>query len=188
MARTFMGSIKGAFTGSRLPADVRTALDLRRGDRVLAHASTRGGSYVVATATALYLPARRTAVDPAEPAAPGFARLPWERIEHATWQDGRLNVHMTDREAGSGADYSVGLTEPGSVPETVRERITSTIVVDHPARLPGGGRLRITGRRTAGGDELRWAFVFEAGLDPTDPGLRAQAEQLLEELRRQTGL
>jgi hypothetical protein len=187
MARTFMGSIRGAFTGTRLPAGVRTALDLDRGDRVLAHASTRGGSYVVATATALYLPAARTA-GPAELTTPAFARLPWERIEHATWRDGRLNVHMADGEAGPGADYSVGLTEPGSVPETVRERITSTIVVDHPARLPGGGRLRITGRRTASGDELRWAFVFEPELDPTDPGLRAQAERLLEELRRQTGL
>ena len=36
--------------------------------------------------------------------------------------------------------------------------------------------------------DIRWTFVFDAGQDPSDPGLRAQAEQLLEDLRRQTGL
>lgn len=173
-----MGSIRGAFAGSRLPEKVRA--ELGRGERVLAHAPTRGGSHVVATSWALYVPTAPAEGD----ATPGLARLPWERIEHAVWRDGWLHVHESD----GGGEHHVRLTEPGSIPETVRERVTSTIVVDHPAGLPGGGRVRITGRRTAGADELRWSFVFEAGLDPEDPGLRAQAEQVLEELRRQTGL
>ncbi|MGH3392378.1 MAG: hypothetical protein ACRDOO_26205 [Actinomadura sp.] len=181
MARTLMGSIRDVLTGNRLPAGVRPALALGRGERVLAHAPTRGGSHVVATSAALYVPVPRA---PDEEGHTALLRLPWERIEHAAWRDGWLHVHESDREA----EHHLRLTEPGSVPEAVRERITSTVVVDHPARLPGGGRVRITGRRTAEGDELRWAFVFEAGLDPADPGLRAQAEQLLEELRRQTGL
>jgi hypothetical protein len=129
---------------------------------------------------ALHLPAAR-----AEGAtAPAFVRLPWDRIGHASWKDGWLHVH----EPGGKAEHHVRLTNPGSVPETVRERVTSTIVVDHQGRLAGGGRVRIVGRRTAATGEPHWAFVFEPGMDPADPGLRAQAEQLLEDLRRQTGL
>jgi hypothetical protein len=173
---------------NRLPGPVLSALGLARGERVLATAPTAGGSYTVATLAALHLP----------DGTGGFVRLPWERVEHATWKDGVLHV----REPGSGPEHHVRLTDPGAVPETVQERVTATIVISHHARLPGGGGVRIVGRRpltagppglaSVGGDprmaELIWTFVFDAGLDPADPGLRAQAEQILENLRRQTGL
>ncbi|HEY7488620.1 MAG TPA: hypothetical protein VH912_29535 [Streptosporangiaceae bacterium] len=157
-----------------LPKAVRDELALERGEHVIAHATTRDGSYVVATDAALHLPA---------PAA-DFVRLPWERIEQASWQNGWLHV----RESGRAGEHHLRLTEPGSVPETVQERVTATIVVNHHATLPGGSRVRIVGRRPPAGDTIRWTFVFDAGLDPNDPGLRAQAEQVLETLRRQTGL
>ncbi|WP_242901724.1 hypothetical protein [Actinomadura terrae] len=154
----------------RVPAGVT----LERGERVLASAPTRGGSHVTATTTALHLPTPEG----------GFTRVPWERVDHASWKDGWLHV----QETSGGAEHHVRLTDPGSVPETVRERVTATVAVSHQARLPGGGKVRIAGRRPATGGDVRWSFVFEAGLDPDDSGLRAQAEQLLEDLRRQTGL
>jgi hypothetical protein len=172
----------GTLRRGRLPEEVRRALDLHRAERILAHAPTRGGSYVVATSMALHLPSGLSG--PSGESAPAFVRLPWDRIGHASWKDGWLHVH----EARGRAEHHVRLTDPGSVPETVRERVTSTVVVDHQGRLAGGGRVRIIGRRTAGSGETHWAFVFEPGADPDDPGLRAQAEQLLEDLRRQTGL
>ncbi|WP_329520023.1 hypothetical protein [Spirillospora sp. NBC_01491] len=159
---------------ARLPASVRDALALDRGERVLAHAPTRGGSFVVATTTALRLPS----------AEGGFTSVPWERVDQASWKDGWLHV----QETSGGPEHHVRLTEPGSVPETVRERVTATVVLTHHARLPGGGGVRIAGRRPAEGGGVRWSFVFEAGLDPDDPGLRAHAEQILQDLRRQTGL
>ncbi|MEU5881525.1 hypothetical protein [Spirillospora sp. NPDC047279] len=149
-------------------------LDLHRRERVLAHAPTRGGSHVVATTTALHLPT----------AEGGFTRVPWERIDQAGWQNGALHV----TEASGGPEHHVRLTDPGSVPETVRERVTATIAINHQASLPGGGTVRIAGRRPLDGGDVSWSFVFDAGLDPADPGLRAQAEQILESLRRQTGL
>lgn len=113
----------------------------------------------------------------------GFMRLPWERVEQAVWKDGLLVV----REVG-GDRHTVHLSEPGSVPETVRERVTSTVVVSTHVKLPRGG-VRIAARRPARGQgEPRWTLVFDPGLDPTDAGLLAQAEQAMEELRRQTGL
>lgn len=140
---------------------------LSRGERVLAI-----GGEAVATDAALHLGGTEEAT-----------RLPWERVEQATWQDGVLIV----REVG-GRRHSLRLEKPGSVPETVRERVTATVVVSQHVKLPGGG-VRIVGRRPPRADgALRWAFVFDSGLDPADPGLRAQAEQALEEIRRQTGL
>jgi hypothetical protein len=151
-----------------LPAGLRPALE--RGERVLAHAATRDGSYVVATERALHLP--------------DGIRLPWERVEQAAWRDGWLHVRV----AGALVEHHIRLTGPGSVPETVQERVTATIAVNHQATLPGGGHVRIVGRRPPGGDTVRWTFVFDAGLDPNDPDLRAQAGRLLAALRRQTGL
>jgi hypothetical protein len=129
---------------------------------------------VVATTTALHLPV----------VTGGFTRVAWESVDQATWKDGWLHVQETP----AGAEHHVRLTDPGSVPETVRERVTATIAVSHQAALPGGGRVRIAGRRPATGGDVRWTFVFDPGLDPDDPGLRAQAEQALHDLRRQTGL
>lgn len=140
---------------------------LRRGERALAV-----GGDAVATQSALYLPGPG-----------GTVRLPWERVEQVGWHDGVLAV----RETG-GARYSVRIADPGSLPETVRERVTASVAVSTHVRLPGGG-VRVVGRRAAAGDgTVHWTFVFDPGLDATDPGLRAQAEQALEEVRRQTGL
>jgi hypothetical protein len=158
----------------RPPAQIRDQLTLEKGERTLATAPTRGGSYVVATSTALHLPT----------ATGGFARLPWERVDQASWKDGWLHVHETS----GGPEHHLRLTDPGSVPETVRERVTATVVVSHNAKLPGGGSVRIAGRRPTTGGDVHWSFVFGPGLDPSDPGVRAQAEQILQDLRGQTGL
>ena len=143
-----------------LPAGSRPALE--RGEHILAHAATRDGSYVVATDRALHLP--------------DGIRLPWERVEQAAWRDGWLHVWTT---ADEPAEHHLRLTAPGSVPETVQERVTATIAVNHQATLSGGGHVRIVGRRPPGGDTVRWTLVFDAGLDPDDPELRAQAGGLL---------
>jgi hypothetical protein len=146
--------------------NVPDGVAVQRGERVLAV-----GGETVATDAALYL------------AGEEGVRLPWERVEQATWQEGVLAV----REVG-GRRHTIRLADPGSVPETVRERVTATVVVSTHVKLPAGG-VRIVGRRPPRADgDLRWTFVFDRGLDPDDPGLLAQAEQALEEIRRQTGL
>lgn len=162
---------------SRLSRPVRDLLDLERGERVLAHAATRGGSVVVTTAWALYVP----------DGSGGFTRVPWERVLRASWQGEWLHVWEDDGE------HHVRLDAPGSVPEVVQERVTSTVVVSRHFDLGDGG-VRIVGRRptharpSPARDELRWALVFDEGVDAADPGVKAKAEQLLQALRRQVGL
>ena len=152
---------------SRLPAEA--GLTLAAGERALVHARTPDGGYVVATDRALRLP--------------GGATVPWYRIDRALWDEEGLRVIVTD-----GSEHRVPLPEPGRLPEAVRERVTSTILVNRHVRLGDRGGARLVARRVPGEDTADWDIVFDPGLDPADPGLRAAAEQVLAELRRNLGV
>ncbi|GAA1672093.1 hypothetical protein GCM10009733_081600 [Nonomuraea maheshkhaliensis] len=152
----------------RLPADVRRSLDIEKGERVLTFAAAEAG-HLVATNLALHLP--------------GGTRLPYEEIDRASWDEDGLLVITT-----GGVRHFERVTEPRMMPETVRERVNSTIVVNKHVQLPGRGGVRLVARRRPGGEMLGWTLVFDDGLDPADPGLRAQAEQALEGVRRSMGV
>ncbi|MCT9933647.1 hypothetical protein N5079_25875 [Planotetraspora sp. A-T 1434] len=159
----------GLFGARRLPAEVRTALALEPRERVISHAHTPGGDYHVATTQALHLP--------------GGIRLPWHLMDKAVWDEKGVTVTMTD-----GAVHRALLPEPGLLPETIRERVTASIVASRHVPLGARGGVRLVARRVPGYDAPQWEFVFDPGLDPADPGLRALAEQALEEVRRSLGV
>lgn len=150
-----------------LPPEAGVTLDA--GERVLVHARTPDGGYVVATDRALRLP--------------GEGPLPWYRIDRALWDEEGLRVVATD-----GSERRMALPEPGRLPEAVRERVTSTILANRHVRLGERGGVRLVARRVPGQDTAEWDLVFDRGLDPADPGLRAAAEQALTELRRNLGV
>ncbi|HEX4816156.1 MAG TPA: hypothetical protein VFV66_25715 [Nonomuraea sp.] len=152
----------------RLPADVRASLRLEPGERVLTFARSDDG-HVVATDLALFL-------------ADG-TRVPYEEIDKASWDEQGLRVLTMD-----GGWHAERIAEPRMLPETVRERVNATIVVNKHVSLPGRGGVRLVARRRPGGEMLGWTLVFDDGLDPADPGLRAQAEQALEGVRRSMGV
>lgn len=157
----------------RLPSDARAGLRLEPGERVIAHARTGDGEYVVATDRALHLP--------------GGEHLGWESIDHAAWKDGRLHVRQLMDPDGDARELHLRLADPHSLPQAVRERVTATIAINRYFRLFGERGVRIVGRRRPGSEAVAWTFAFDPGLDPDDPELRAMAEQALGDLRRQTG-
>lgn len=153
----------------RLPAEARKALALEKGERVLTFAAADEG-HVVATDLALHLP--------------GPLRVPYEEIDRAVWDEhGLLTVLTTD-----GRRHHARVAQPRSVPEALRERVNATIVVSKRVELPGRGGVRLVARRKPGGEVLGWTFIYDEGLDPEDPGLRALAEQALEGVRRSMGV
>ncbi|MEV0585874.1 hypothetical protein [Nonomuraea sp. NPDC050310] len=152
------------FLTGRMPAEVRKGLALEPGERVLAYAAP-----VVATERALLLPEG--------------VRVPYETVGKASWDESGLRLSLTD-----GTVHEVPVETPGRLPETLRERVNSTIVVNKHVSLPGRGGVRLIARRKPGGEVLGWSFLFDEGLDPDDPGLRAHAEQALETVRRSMGV
>ncbi|WP_214105186.1 hypothetical protein [Acrocarpospora catenulata] len=151
--------------GSRLPADVRTAL---AGERPLSHARTPSGAFVVATLTALHLP--------------DGERLPWHRVHKAVWDQQGVTIIL-----GDATEHRLDLPRPGLLPETIRERVTNSIVASRYVRLGEHG-VRLVARRIAGQDGVVWEYAYDAGLDPDNPGTRAALEQALEEVRRSLGV
>ena len=95
--------------------DALADVEVAPGERVMAHARTPSGAPVVVTAEALYLPQRSGEV----------RRLAWDDVVSAIWESPVLEV----LEAGVTAPARVLLEERGRVPEAVRERVTSSIVV-----------------------------------------------------------
>ena len=164
-----------------LPASVRDTLVLDRGERVLAAAALPGPGpagvvrYAVATGLALHVPVSE-----------GFERIRYESILKVRWeQDSFTLVLVRPEPAGQ---LNVPLADPGYLPETVRERVQSTIVYSQHVALNGARGVLLSARRAPGAAQARWTMAFDAGLDATDPSLRARAAQALDEVRAQTGI
>jgi hypothetical protein len=153
--------------------DVVAALALPRGERRLAWAVTGDGAPVVAVDSGLLLPGREL--------------LAWRAVEKAVWQRPELRVREVAEVAETGPEHVLRLTDEGDLPEVVRDRVTGSVAWATTARLSPSGGVRIVGRRVPGGEQLEWQLVFDAGTDPSDPLVRAQAEHALQGARRAIG-
>jgi hypothetical protein len=167
---------------SGVPQAVKTELRLARGEHVLAASRAADDSYIVATGRALY----RGWIRPGSPEADHW-RLPYEDILRVVWDDEAELLRVWEPSLPDGYT-EVPLADPGAVPATVRERVTSTLVVSHHVPLQGKRGVWLSARRSPADSEVRWTMLFDAGLDPTDPGLRTLAAAALEELRESTGV
>jgi hypothetical protein len=146
--------------------------DLRTPERRIAWGLTADGLPLVATGSTLYA---------------GLLELAWVDVEKVSWQPPLLTVTEVAEVEGAGATHTWEVAEDARLAETVRARVTSSIGWTGRRALGLAGHVRLVGRRVPDRDPLRWQVVFEAGTDPQDPRLRAQAELLVEELRRTIG-
>lgn len=159
----------------RPPAEVRARA---AGERVLAWLAV-GSSSLVATETALLLPTGVADDD----------RVPWDRVVRVSWEPDVLEVTAQERAGGRPVVLRVRFEgDPSPLPEVVRERVTSSIVVQHHVELVGERGARLIARRVPGATDLRWSVVFDAGLDPSDPDLRRRADEALAGLRASLGV
>ena len=157
----------------RTPSEVKERVP---GERVLAWAPS-GASSVVATDDALVLPA-----------GAGPDRVPWDLVLRVSWEQGGFEL-VSQARAGAPADTTqVPVPDPGALPGVIKERVNASIVVARYVQLVEEGGARIVARRTPGSSELRWSVVFDPGLDPRDPALRAAADDALAALRASLGV
>jgi len=165
----------------RPPAEVRARVP---GERVLAWMPV-GESSLVATETTLVLPED----DGVRRSAGAELRVPWDRILRASWEPEIVEITAQPESGGRPVVHRVRISgEPGVLPEVVRERVTSSLVVQHHALLDGERGARFIARRVPDTTDLRWSVVFDTGLDPADPVLRARADEILTGLRSSLGV
>jgi hypothetical protein len=152
-------------------------VDLQAGERAIAWAPgprTREGdpTYIVASDRALH-------VGPwAQP-----SRIPWDLVDKATWDEPVLEMTVRARPGAPARPVRLRLEEPGDLPVVVRERVVASVVVQQHVALRGDKGARIVARQGSDDGVVRWSVVFDPGLDPRDPALRAEADEALARLR-----
>lgn len=165
--------------GDRLPPEVRRTLGLARGERILAWApGLAPGSVLVATDRALHARGWPETI-------PVPDRLAWHTILRASWTEPTLEVLPLGRSA---TVIRLELREPGTLPAAVRDRVTASVVVQERLELSAGRGARAVARRDSDTGEVRWAVTFDAGLDPSNAALRAQADAALARMRSALGV
>lgn len=160
----------------KLPAEARAALPLVPGEHVLAFARCADGTWAVATDRSLLV---------------AGDRVDWAVTAHAEWdhESSVLTVEDLRTAGGRPAVRRLRLEEPGFLPETVRERVTSSIVMSRHVPMRGRAGVRVVARRDpSAGEDLRWQVVVDAALDPRDPEVAAFARSALADLRRDLGV
>lgn len=167
------------FRRTPLPDDARRALDLPRGERLLAAAPLAGGGWATATTAELAVvhegPARVT------------LRRPWCDVDRAAFDPERsvLTVEWVDAEP----DLRLALTDPErtAFPQVLRERVQWSVVIAETVDLPGGGQAKVAVRRTTARDLFSQA-IAGPGVDLDDPEVAHVVDAAEERVRSAAGL
>ena len=150
-------------------------------ERVLAWAAAGDGSVLAGSRDALHLA-------PSGGVAP--TRLPWHRIEAATWdvESSEFRVSEVEEWGQPPVDHVFALDEARLLLELVRERVTASIVMQRQFQVPGGG-LRVIARRAPYGDDsIFWVFEYDESVDPDAPNVVAAAQKALGVAKADVGL
>ena len=162
----------------QLDARVVELLGNSEGERLLAWGVLVDGAVVACTDRAIHMPVR--------------GRVPWDLVIRAAWSDEFLDLVIQPAPGAPSTQVRLRFDEPGQLPGVVRERIEWTVVASHRVALAHAdgrvGSAMLNARRSPESGEVRWAVVFDPGLDRADPGWRAAADAALAELRGQLGV
>lgn len=163
-----------------IPRAMKQRLAASGGGRVLGWSWLPGEGWAVATPSALV-------VADAEHPDTHPLRIRWDHVLKASWTDGALELVGTAEGAPSRARYVLAVDEQGLLAEAVRTLVTGTIAWSQ--RIDEGPERRawFAARRDESG-AITWAVSFDAGLDASDPDLRAWADDRLATIREATGL
>jgi hypothetical protein len=162
-----------------LPDEVRSRLTVDRGERPLAWASGAAGEFYVGTDRALHL------LTPVS-----YERLPWERIENASWHAESQTLAVVEiDERQEARRHSLAVGAGARLLELLRERVTKSVVHRQFEAVRGKSGVSVIARRSpVGNSTVVWSTVYAIGLNPADPSVvaavaraRAKAEEELGE-------
>ena len=162
-----------------VPADVVARAGLPRGEKVLAGAGARDGTWVLGT--------RRLLVVLPPDGEPDL--LPWETVEDAGWdaEESRLRVTLVGEYGRPRPSYLLVVDEPALLLQLVRERVTASVVLQRRVEVLGKRGFTVIGRRSPVGGPIAWMHAYDAGVDPADPAVARAAEEALGRARGEVG-
>lgn len=160
----------------RLPAGIRERLEVPKGERVIAWGvDPANDRYTLATDKALYPESIRE-------------RLRWDSISKATWDEPLLHVTVHDSTGATKGIVKLRVEDSGDLPAAVFALVTESVVVSEHVDLGDGAGARMVARRDGDQGTIWWSVVFDSGLNPSDPALRARADEELASLRDFLGI
>ena len=161
-----------------LPANVREAVPLDGGERVLAWARDDAtGDHVVATTHHLVVVGADGSV---------AWRRPWHEAESGTWQSESQLLTVTWVDHRNPARWRVA--EPSLLQQTLRERIQASVVLTDEFRTASRRTVRVVIRQDLATGALVEQTIAGKGADLGDPRVAAEASQRLARLRSEVGL
>lgn len=150
------------------------------GERPLAGADAEDGTVVVATRDALFL----TAVD-----GP-VRRVAWEEVQDAQWDPQTHTFRISEVGVWGEArpEHTVVLHDATVLLEFIRERVTSSIVLQQDVFVRGHGGVRVIARRAPGTDApVRWLVEYDVEVDPAAEEVRSAVAVALAQARDDVG-
>ncbi len=115
------------------------------------------------------------------PGSAGWTEVAWHDIEHGGWDQPSRTLRWT---TVGGATSSLGLDEPGMLPDLFNERVTASIACMRVVELAGSGTAVITARRDLGRNDadLIWRVSPGKGVQQSavdaDPLVSLELERL----------
>lgn len=176
-----------------LPPAVAEALDLARGERVLAFAvDDNTGAYVVATTYALAVVRSTVATtagttDAGTSAAELAARRRWLSVDAGAWEPETATLTVTWADGGRAAQWSFR-DQSTLLPETVRERVQASVVLSTRLTLGDRRNGRVAIRQDFATRELIPQTILGRHTRADDPEVQAHVHAALAHLRDQVGL
>ena len=149
---------------------------LANGERALVSATAGDGRRVVGTDRALHLGDGRV--------------LGWHQVDHARWDVTADVLEIVTLPEGTTPPqtYRISIPDPGRLPELVRERVTSSILVTERIKLTGAAGARIVARRLPGDAGVRWSVIYDDGVSGADPQVQAVTRAAVERLKTRWGV
>lgn len=180
--RQWLESVRSA---GRVPPEVPQIVGGQAG-RVLAYGElVVPGCYAVATEHVLAW---------SQPADDGTVRatsVAWDQVLRASWSEEFLDLVLGEPAAIElGRNQRLRFTEPGRVPEVVRERINWTVLTSQHVKLSEAGSrsVLLTARRATRDGSVRWSAAFDPQGGPVTPEQAAAANRAIEALATQLGI
>ncbi len=171
------------------PAAVVAALELVRGERVLAFGvDDNTGGHVIATTYGLAVVSLDLLAPTAvAPTAEVTLRRRWLAVDAGAWEPETATLTVTWADGGRGAQWSFR-DQQTLLPETLRERVQASVVI--ATRLTLGDRRngRVAIRQDFATRELIPQTILGRYTRADDPEVQAHVQAALAHLRDQVGL